>query len=63
MAAAKIISPFVSKKSKYGFKAAVLIGKWEGHSMHHKIYKFMRNRPPAKTSLMNQQKNHDREPK
>ena len=48
IAAAKIISPFVSKKSKYGFKAAVLIGKWEGHSMHHKIYKSMRNRPLQK---------------
>ena len=63
VAAAKLISPFVSKKSKYGFKVAALIGKWEGHSMHHKIYKSMRNIPPVKTSLMNKQKNHYREPK
>jgi glycosyltransferase involved in cell wall biosynthesis len=63
VAVAKLISPFASKKSKYGFKAAVQIGKWEGHNMYHKIYKSMRNKPRAKTSLMNKRKNHDGEPK
>ena len=63
VAVAKIISPFASKKSKYGLKAAVQIGKWEGYNMYHKFYKSMRNMPPAKTSLMNKRKNHDGGPK
>ena len=39
VAVAKIISPFVSKKSKYGLKAAVIVGKWKGYRMYQQILK------------------------